>query len=289
MATRYFLATNGNLADVNNWTTTRDAAATGGLPVDGDTIVFYKGVQNIDGVDLSSIELAAIYFEAGFGYPSNEQNPVSGLRFGSADGTPVKYDATNVYIDNAIYANWWLHGEFTNVYLRSAAVGSNFYFNGAGVTLLEAGTNGAITFGNECPLVTFESAGAHLRAGTHSSVATLKVHLSRGAYVESRRPVLGGTIGGTLRLRDEGSVPASSDFTIETGGLFDVRCTGNIGASASDGTIRIKAGGLFDATNAKTNITINAKIKKHDGGRYIIPNRLTMGVTPSDIGGGVGA
>lgn len=284
MANKWFLALSGDTNDTNNWATTMDGAGGTGVPVDGDAVFFYKGVQNITAYDHSAIELLSLNFLGGFGYPAGQENPVFGLRVGDADGTPLKWDATTLNIDNMIYQNWYLHGEFTTVNVRNFAVGGNLYLQGAGVVTLNAGTNGTAHMAVNSPITTIESSGMGVKLGTSTSNPGLMCYLSQGAVVESRRQVLGGVIGGNLILRDEATVPASGNFTIANGGTMDCRQTGAIGASANDGTIRIEKGGTFTCERAKTNFTVNTRIKRHVGSGYRVPSTITVAGTIDDIG-----
>lgn len=280
MANKYWLGVNGTWSDVNNWAIVHAGAATGGVPVNGDTVYLDLNATSIDGYDASAVTLAALYISRGFGRPASGANPAYGVYIGT-EGTPLKINATTVTIDNDSVENINLYGTYTSVYANLLHPNCKLNIQGAGFTYIEAGTNGAVTVANDTAASRIITKGASFKLGTYATLPpSLKVHCSRGSQVESRRRVTGGHIGGKLWMRDEAVM--SSVNQVETITMDVASTAGNLKLriQKTDGTFATTANIAWNATDATYLAAINTQLDASTGVSGGIVATATSGVDP---------
>jgi len=287
MANKFYIGANpANFLDTVNWSLTHGGAG-GQTLSNGDTAYVDYSASNIDGYDASAVTLAALYITKGYGRPVGSANPVFGLRIGGTSGsgsTPLKINATNVYIETDCIDTIILYGTFTNVYARLLAPGSNLYLQGGGPTNIEAGTNGTITVENDVPVSRIETLGAAIKLGTYATLPpVLEVNCSKGAKIESNRRVTHGEVNGHLWMREGGAL-ASVNQVEKIG--FDAASTGGnlrLTIQKPDGTFATTANIAWNATDATYLAAINSALDTSSGVVGGIVATATAGVDP-DLG-----
>lgn len=281
MASKYWLGINTNWGDTLNWALTHGGAGSTGVPTNGDTVYLDLGTVNIDGYDASAVTLTALYISKGFGRPAGGANAVTGLRIGSSDGTPLKINATNLYIDNDVLETIILYGTFTNAYVNLIAPFCKLTIQGTGVTNIEAGTNGVVEFANDAAVSRIDTKGTAFKLGTYATTPpVLKINASKAARVESRRRVTHGQIDGRLLMRDE-AVLASVNQVERIS--FDAASTGGnirLTIQKPDGTFATTANAAWNATDATYLAAINTQLDASTGVAGGIVATATAGVDP---------
>lgn len=269
-----------NFLNTTNWAASHGGTGSTGAPSNGDNGYIDYSTASIDGYDASALTFLNLYISKGYGRPTGSANAVSGLRIGSAAGTPLKVNATNLFIDNDVLETIILFGTFTNIYVNMIAPFCKLYLQGGGMTSLEAGTNGVVNIDDNVPVSRIESRGTTIKLGTYATLPpVLKVNSSR-AGVESRRRITHGNINGRLQMLDSaalGSVNQVEKITMDaasTGG--NIRLT----IQKPDGTFATTANAAWNATDATYLAAINTQLDASSGVVGGIVATATAGVDP---------
>lgn len=265
MASKYWLGINTNWNDTLNWAATHGGAGSTGVPANSDTVYLDAGTVSIEGYDASAVTLAALYISKGMGRPAGSANAVSGLRIGSSDGTPLKINATTLYIDNDVLETIIIFGTFTNVYPNLIAPFCKLFLQGGGMTAIEAGTNGVIEIGNDVPVSRIETRGV-IKLGTYATLPpVLKASCSLGGRIESRRRITHGNVNGFLWMRDEAALGSINQVENIT---FDAPSSGGnlrLTIQKPDGTFATMANAAWNATDATYLAAINTQLDTATG------------------------
>lgn len=266
MADKHWIGADTNYGNTANFSATYGGAGSAGVPGNGDTLYVDYSATNIDGYDASAVTLAAAYITKGYGRPPGSSNPVSGMRIGSAGGTPLKINATNLYIDSDVVDTIILHGTFTNIYVNQIPLNCSLAFQGAGCTNIEAGTNGRITFDNDCGVQRIETRGTQFKLGTYATLPPpLKISASRGSNIESRRRITQANINGMLWMRDEAAIGSVNQVENIT---FDAPSSGGnlrLTIQKPDGTFATMSNAAWSATDATYLAAINTQLDTASG------------------------